>query len=202
TDPALEISCDRIGACQSKEHTEDHERHSLPDDHPEHVRSIRSERHANANLVRALRDCICEHAKQSDRRELLGQQSKQRQQLREQAFHAKCFVSLLNLRHNVQHRQVGIDVPNNRPYTRYYRRWIAGSAHFKYCVTHRAVLTIRAVRSRWHFIALARILRISRDADDLELIRLRIVVSATLSNRVLIGEELVREGLIDHDNLR
>src|SRR6185436_7492349 len=53
---------------------------------------------------------------------------------------------------------------------------------------------------RRHFVTLARVLRVSGNTDDLQLVGLGIVVRETLSNRVLIGEKLVREGLIhDHD---
>src|SRR6185436_4261071 len=102
---------------------------------PEHIRSTCSERHANTNLVCALCDCVRKHAEQSDRSELLGQERKQRQQLREQTFHAKRFVSLFSLCDHVLYRQVRVDVAHYTTHARHCRGWIAGSTHFKNCVS-------------------------------------------------------------------
>ncbi len=138
--------------------------------------------------MRALRNRISKHAKQSDRRELLGQQCKQRQQLREQALHAQCFVRLFDLRLDVLNRQVCVDLSHDVTHAGNHRRWIARSAHFEDRAGQRALLSIRGVDSGRNVVALARVLRIFADADDLDLVWFGCVVGEAFSDRVFVRE--------------
>ena len=54
---------------QTEEEPDHHRVHSLPNDQREHVRGLRAERHAHADLARALLDGVGDRAVDADRRE-------------------------------------------------------------------------------------------------------------------------------------
>ena len=67
----------------------------LPQHHPAHRAAVRAERHAHADLARALRDGVREHAVQSDAASSVASDGERRGQRRDHAIDEDVFVHLL-----------------------------------------------------------------------------------------------------------
>ena len=81
------------------------------------------------------------------------------------------------------------------------RRRVARGAHLESGAAHRTqLLPPRCISRRRNLIALARVLRVLGETDDLDLVRFCRIEGESFANRIFIREIFVGEGLIDDDD--
>ena len=158
---------------------------------------LRAERHADADLVGPPRDAVRHQPEQPDRRQQQREAAEQRVGLREELLLQEAPLDLLDLRRDVHHRQVRIDLP--RP-PRACRRWtLSGSPAVR---TSNTALPTRVCRygtymRRRRRLAHAVVFGVAQHADDLELAAVLDARAEALADRVLVGKVLLRRRVVD-----
>ena len=158
---------------------------------------MRTQGHANADLVGTLRDGICQDAGESDGREQECRCAKESQQPAIQAFLSEGCLRARCLTTDLCDGQIAVQLVHDLAHcTGEYGRLARGAQREMHPADHFAFLLPRGVKQRLDLFALALVFGIGHHPNDLDLM-LVVKDGDVLAEHLIAGEERASEGLID-----